>query len=149
LRYHPNTRIESKSFYKNGQLDGPLTIYDEDGNKVSVETYKNGILDGLFESYFIDGKPRIQGQYKDGLYEGEWKYYDDMGFIIGKGKYEAGTGTQMAFHLNGNTMREIEYVKNQKHGQDRFYDKQGKISRIDTYENGDFVKTEVVRSKAE
>jgi antitoxin component YwqK of YwqJK toxin-antitoxin module len=64
-------------------------------------------------------------------------YYDPFGNVVGVGNYQAGTGVQKAWWPNGKLKREIPYVSNKKHGEERWYDDAGNLERVVVYEDGE------------
>ncbi len=120
IRWYVNGNYESKSYYKDGKLEGKALMYDEDGNLLSEENYINDTLVGKFTQWYPSGQIKISGSYIHGNYSGTWLYYDLKGEIVGTGNYVNGSGIQKAWHPNGNIMREINYVNNLKHGEEKF-----------------------------
>ena len=58
------------------------------------------------------------------------------------GEYVKGKGKQRAWYRNSTLKREVNYLDNQKHGRETFYNADGTISRIVTYEHGEPVSTQ-------
>ena len=58
--------------YKNGEIDGPVEIYLDNGRLWEKTTYKDGVQEGPFESYHENGEVRDKGTYKDNEKCGEW-----------------------------------------------------------------------------
>jgi antitoxin component YwqK of YwqJK toxin-antitoxin module len=91
IKYYDSmyNKIKSKSYYKNGLLNGIFIKYNKTGQQ-SISFYKNGVLNGvyikLFNSYYITDytidnidyinpkKIEIKSNYVDGKLEG--KYYE-------------------------------------------------------------------------
>jgi len=66
---------ESEGRYKDGKLDGKLTIWYENGQKKSEINYKDGKLDGKWISWNKRGQKLTQKNYKNGKLDGkliEW-----------------------------------------------------------------------------
>jgi len=64
------------------------------------------------------------------MYQGRWVYYDANGNIIGVGNYDHGNGMQRAWWPNGKLKREVPYVNNEKKGEERFYNEEGKLEKV-------------------
>jgi antitoxin component YwqK of YwqJK toxin-antitoxin module len=139
-RWYPSGTLESRSFYKDGKLEGTALTFDEDGNKATEETYTNDTLDGIFNQWYSSGQLKIHGQYDKGYFDGQWVYHDIYGNVIGVGNYEKGSGTQKAWYPNGVLQREISYVKNVKHGAEKWYDTDGKLEKVIFYADGNVVE---------
>ena len=43
-RFYPSGKLRIKAFYYKDKLNGPFTVYDEDGKIVFVNLYSNGSL---------------------------------------------------------------------------------------------------------
>jgi len=138
-RWYPDGTLESRILYKDGKLEGTALTFDEEGNKATEETYRNDTLDGIFNQWYSNGQLKIHGQYDHGLYTGQWVYHDVYGNILGVGNYEKGTGTQKAWYPNGVLQREISYVKNVKHGAEKWYNTEGELEKVIYYSNGEAI----------
>jgi antitoxin component YwqK of YwqJK toxin-antitoxin module len=76
------------------------------------------------------------------LYDGQWLYFEDDGTIIGLGEYKKGAGKQKAWYRNSTLKRETSYLDNEKNGKEIWYNADGTVSKILTFEYGDIVSTE-------
>ena len=77
-----------------------------------------------------------------GMYDGKWLYFEDDGTIIGIGECKKGTGKQRGWYRNSVMKREVNFVDNQKHGQETWYNADGTIARILTFEYGELISTQ-------
>ena len=69
-------------------------------------------------------------------------YYEDDGTIVGIGEFNKGSGTQKSWYRHGTLKRVINYQENEKHGKETWYDAQGQVTKIVTFEFGSVIKTE-------
>ena len=84
-------QIELESGYKNGNLDGPYTMYKSGSRKIEERNYLNGKLHGLFRKYNERKNTVMQEiNYKNGLQHGSLKYFDEEGNITMEYEYEDG-----------------------------------------------------------
>ncbi len=135
-RWYSNGRLETESVYINGKLEGPAKTFDGRGNLIIEENYLHDSIHGTYRELYPDGLPKIEGQYVKGLFTGRWIYYDPFGQVVGIGNYSAGTGKQKAWWPNGNLKREIPYRRNLKHGEERWYDRDGNLEKVVVYKDG-------------
>ncbi|HNS17261.1 MAG TPA: toxin-antitoxin system YwqK family antitoxin [Bacteroidales bacterium] len=134
-RWFYNGNVESITFYSGGLKNGPAITFSESGEKVSEENYRNDSLEGPYTTWFPGVGIRITGFFDHGLYDSTWTYFNEQGRRIGEGRFEKGTGTQVGFYPSGKVMREIPYVENKKHGEERWYGEQGNLERVLVFEN--------------
>ncbi len=52
------------------------------------------------------------------------------------GNFAHGSGQQKAWWPNGNIKREINYQNNLKHGEERWFDENGKLEKVITFNEG-------------
>jgi antitoxin component YwqK of YwqJK toxin-antitoxin module len=131
-----NGNIKTKKFYSKGKISGIVTEWDKDGNKLVEMNYVNDTLDGSYNVWHPNGQIKIKGSYLMGLYDGEWTFYDESGIKVGEGSFSKGNGKHIAFYLNGNPRREINYRENVKHGKEIRWDEKGMIIEEIEYVDG-------------
>lgn len=133
-------RIESIS-YSNNLRNGKSIKYYDSGKILSLTTFSNDTLDGLYEEYYENGIARVSGQYSKGLYSGRWEYTNSLGLSAGYGEFTNGSGKQIAFHEGtGNIRVEVNYVNNEKDGEEIWYDNNNNIEKIIVYKAGKIVE---------
>jgi len=71
--------VEQEAYYKDGQLDGPVTYYSRKCKKDFYETYIKGVKEGVEVSYYPNGTIKAQGNYKKGNLDGYYRVYDRKG----------------------------------------------------------------------
>jgi antitoxin component YwqK of YwqJK toxin-antitoxin module len=139
-RWYPNGNAESVTAYSDGIRNGLSRTWDENGNRVSEEYYRNDTLHGTYTVWHPNGQIRISGFFDRGLFDSIWMYYDDRGLKIGVGRFDSGTGIQQEFEITGKLRHETPYRNNLKHGQERWFDANGNVTRIALYDNGQFIE---------
>jgi len=70
--------------YKNGILDGFVSIFYKNGQKEWRHTYNNGVLEGNYTRWHSNGKRAIDGFFENGIPVGIWAWRDRDGNIIKK-----------------------------------------------------------------
>lgn len=166
--WYENGSLQIEADYKNNELDGRFTRYFENGmkqseagytrgmqnglavewninGKVAVEkTYRNDTLDGICRQYDEQGRKIVEGSYKDGFFEGRWLYFNNLGILTGEGNFTRGSGTKQSWNEEGKLIGKAAYRENLRHGQETWYDDEGKIARIRTFEAGEMVSDSVI-----
>ena len=62
---HPNGKVKSEAFYKDGKFHGDYYEYFENGRRSKFIQYKNGLKDGIYIEYDITNKIVTQKRFKD------------------------------------------------------------------------------------
>ncbi|AFM03088.1 hypothetical protein Fleli_0624 [Bernardetia litoralis DSM 6794] len=145
--YSENREVEDTEYYENGNIselciiDYQYKLDDEDDyiriryDKI-VEYYETGELAGVsnavndeFEGKYIEfwanGFPMLKQEYKNDLLEGESSEY-----------YE-----------NGNTKFIGLFKSDKQEGKHYHYNEEGKITKIETWKNGELIKTEIPKQE--
>jgi len=134
-----NGNTQREEFYVNDTLHQKSKKYYENGKLQLEVNYDMGKLHGSYLEYHENGQIKVEGSFVHDLYDGEWVYYDVTGILIGRGKYEAGKGIHVSFHYNsGDTLVKTQYLKNEKHGPEIWYNIDGTIRETVFWENGVF-----------
>ena len=68
--------------YKDGVLDGFVSIFYKNGQKEWRHTYNNGVLEGNYTRWHRNGKRAIDGFFEDGIPVGVWAWRDEEGNIF-------------------------------------------------------------------
>jgi len=79
----PNfAREKEKSYYANDLLHGPKETYGNNAKPTMSSNYVNGQLEGKVVKYYEDGKTlKEESNYKNGKMDGSSKYYDQEGNV--------------------------------------------------------------------
>ena len=83
IEWHPDGRRLQET-YKNGLLDGSVSLFYKNGQKEWRYTYNNGVLDGNYTKWFKNGKRRVEGAFESGLPVGLWCWRTEDGTILKK-----------------------------------------------------------------
>ena len=143
-RWYMNGKKQSISNYSHDRLDGLQQSFDLNGKKTKEQEYHLDTLHGKSIEYYPSGKPRIEGQYNKGVYDGKWFYYSDDGTIVGLGEFKNGKGKQRAWYLNGPIKREVHYLGNEKHGDEKWFLPDGRLQKIIRYDHGQLVSVKEI-----
>ncbi len=135
-RYYENGKIQETANFKQGLKDSISLHYDLNGQLVIREFYINDSLHGPYQRWYETGQIAIEGNYVHGLMDGLWLFYDQDSDIIGKGDFVKGSGIQKIFFPNGKVQRQIRFQNNLKHGDEEFFDEQGKVVQLIRYQHG-------------
>ena len=75
--YHENGNLSSRVTYKKGLMQFSMD-YDQNGILVREVPYKNGDWDGVVKFYWEDGSLKTESFYVNGELKNEKDYYDDV-----------------------------------------------------------------------
>lgn len=75
--YYENGKLAEKSFYENGKLQGISIWYNDQGVVIKELNYDKGELHGLAKHFTNSGSLIIVGEYKRDKKHGLWKYYEN------------------------------------------------------------------------
>lgn len=162
--YHENGKPSLKTNYKDGVMHGKSTNFYFNGEKEMEETYKNGLrqgksmkwynngklkeeiyfvndtLHGEYNVYYKDGQIQTSGSFHKGLYDGQWVWWNKIGLKVGEAVYDKGDGKQTSWYINGRKKAVIPYKNNEMHGEARFYNEQGDLTKTIVYRNGEVIE---------
>jgi len=83
MHIKPNfARLAEKSYYANDTLHGVKETYGSSAKPISSSNYVNGQLEGKVVKYYDDGTTlKEESNYKNGKLDGVAKYYDQEGNV--------------------------------------------------------------------
>ena len=84
--FHPNKRVLVEN-YKNGNLDGAVSLFYTNGQKEWRYNYSNGILNGSYSRWYSNGIKATNGYFENGEPVGLWAWWDKNGVITKKQDY--------------------------------------------------------------
>lgn len=118
IYYDSNEKIASIALFQNGQLEGILRNYDEQGVLRDKFSYSAGILNGPYEHYSSQGVLFEKGTYKNGKKEGEVFTYFESGQLVKKENYLEGLlhGELHEYYPNGQPSAIWNYQRGLLHG---------------------------------
>ncbi len=134
-----NGKKKSKAEFKNGKLDGKVTIWHNTGEKSSVVNYKNGVKTGTEMHWYPTGTKKLEVNYNaEGLATGICKEYHSNEQVLSEGKYENGleVGLHKWYFKDGKIDQTIVYEKGLAHGKVIHYYQDGTKKMDADYEDG-------------
>tara|TARA_B100001996_G_C18636563_1_gene583914 strand:+ start:329 stop:874 length:546 start_codon:yes stop_codon:yes gene_type:complete len=73
--------------YRDGKLDGPISLFYKNGQKEWRYNYAKGILNGTYNRWHENGQKAIDGYFEGGQPIGIWAWWDETGKFLKKQKY--------------------------------------------------------------
>jgi antitoxin component YwqK of YwqJK toxin-antitoxin module len=117
--WHPNRQRSTSGTYKNDKAEGTWIAWHENGRQRREDNYKDGRKEGVHYQWHPNGQKRIEGHFKDDLEHGRWTGWHDNGVI----------------QVEGST-----YENGKEEGVWTYRDRQGRVTRTETYRAGRLVK---------
>ena len=83
---YPDKRILVEN-YKNGNLEGPVSLFYKNRQKEWRYNYTKGILNGTYSRWYANGQKAVNGYFENGEPVGLWAWWDQTGKFLKKEKY--------------------------------------------------------------
>ena len=101
--YFENGQLMEKGTLVDGVAQGPYASYHENGQLEEKTTFEDGMKNGPFELYFENGQLSWKGTYKNGERDGPYEGYWDNGQLAARSSYKNGIeeGVYYFYHDNG------------------------------------------------
>ncbi len=128
-------KIQEKSNYKNGTLDGYYCRYYENGQIRSELKYKNGTLDGLQTEWYDNGQINTETNFINGNIDGVQCFWYKNGQVGSKGIYKNGLLTSAVAYLPNGELCKVTKVSNGD-GVMAFYYENSKLANEYAYKLG-------------
>ena len=130
--YLANGKPQSVFVFKDGNIEGDIKIYNQNGQLEESYFISNNEIEGKYDSYYYEGPLKSTYHYKDGLLQGPFTVYHTNGKVSQKGFFNEDTkyGTVYYYSLNGNIMSTETYVD-------------GNIEKIAHYDTNEKLITEL------
>jgi antitoxin component YwqK of YwqJK toxin-antitoxin module len=128
-------RVVQEAEYRDGRLHGQVVIRDQEGRPAQRMTYRDGRLDGTLEQ-FDDGLLACTVSYRDGRADGPMTLYDtETGSVIGIIPYRTGKrhGEARFFDRDGVLQRTARYADDRLEGESVDFYPNGEVARVVTY----------------
>tara|TARA_B110000967_G_scaffold208492_1_gene260915 strand:+ start:3919 stop:4404 length:486 start_codon:yes stop_codon:yes gene_type:complete len=95
-----------------------------------------------YQKFFASGKVEYEGKLINDKKEGHWiTFYEDASLCkeidYSKGQQD---GKFIWYFTNGNKQQEADVVNGIKHGEDKYWNKDGTLNSITTFENGEQIE---------
>jgi len=85
--WYPNLRKLEEN-YKDGLLDGSVSLFYKTGQREWRHTYNNGQFDGLSTYWYDNGQKMQEGSFECGDSTGIWVWWDKNGHVKNEKKYK-------------------------------------------------------------
>ena len=141
-RWYENGKIMEESWYKDGVQDSVFHAYSLKGILVEEGYYVDGKLNGEYKRWYENGQVFQEGQYVDDMMDGSWLIFYSDGKLAATANFDKGTGTQTCYEQSGYKCLVTNYVDNEKHGRETYYNPDGRVTRVAVYEHGEWVRDE-------
>ncbi|MBR4146671.1 MAG: toxin-antitoxin system YwqK family antitoxin [Bacteroidales bacterium] len=141
-RWYENGKIMEESWYKDGVQDSVFHAYSLKGILVEEGYYVDGKLNGEYKRWYENGQVFQEGQYEDDMMDGSWLIFYADGKLAATANFDKGTGTQTSYEQSGYKCLVTNYVDNEKHGKETYFNPDGKVTRVAVYEHGEWVRDE-------
>jgi antitoxin component YwqK of YwqJK toxin-antitoxin module len=129
---HPNQKLKSLGYLKNGHKQGLWINWYQDGKLQSKKGWKNDFLQGKFKYWYPNGKLKVKGQTKGREVDGVWRQFyrngnkhhesiNNVGKLVShkiwkingelcqESKVENGTGTFVLYDENGSQIKRVTF----------------------------------------
>lgn len=168
--YYENGNKNGEGMLENGKQQGEWKYYLENGELVSsTETYLNGVLHGSYKEYYENLSYKKTGQYTNGKKEGIWRsffendqkryeYYKDDNVYRVEHFYANSNITMFEGDITNGIGQMVKYTKAEKKesegkidiskeiklGDWKYYDKNGNLTKTETYKEGKVISTKTI-----
>jgi len=88
--YPEHRRLEEN--YKNGILDGPVSLFFKNGQKEWRHNYTKGTLNGNYTRWYKNGQKASDGYFENGYEVGVWFWWNENGKLVKKRKFKKKEG---------------------------------------------------------
>jgi len=137
--YFDNGQQKSSVSYKDGQLDGEMTFWNENGGIWKKEQYVDGSL--VHESHYIfydSGKVKKERNYKNGKLNGRFMVWHDNGKKKSMVDYkdDKENGKFISWYRSGQIKQEAYYQNGQLNGEMTSWNENGQIESVEIFKEG-------------
>jgi antitoxin component YwqK of YwqJK toxin-antitoxin module len=124
--------------YKNGELDGKLSLFHENGVISEERTYSNGEREGASTSYYMNGVKKETYNVVNNSLDGMYTYYDKYGNKVSETNYKEGKleGTRISYLANGKIESKANYKDDKLDGEYERYFWTGQLKEKGKYDKG-------------
>ena len=138
--WYPNNQTKLLTTYKNGNLEGGYTAYNEEGALLQKKNFKAGDLNGAYQTYFQAGldQPEVATTYAaDEVQDKVVKYYAD-GSLSSEINFKAGkrNGPELNYYMNGKLSVDLNNTDGLMHGPIRKFYANGNPMEVGEAING-------------
>ncbi len=134
-------RIRTRTHYVDSQLQGPVSIHDEDGQLFLRGFLEAGEWSGLLEIFHENGSVWLEAHFEAGQLEGALRTRFPDGALESETRYQAGRedGLARSFYptaAGGRLRSEAHVEANQLVGRQRLLDRKGELIRTIDWNTG-------------
>ncbi|HUH50650.1 MAG TPA: hypothetical protein VLZ11_00940 [Flavobacterium sp.] len=100
-----------------------------------------------YQKYFDSGKVEYEGELINDKKEGRWITYYEDGSLCKEIDYSNGqkNGKFIWYFTNGNKQQEVDLVNGVNHEKEKYWNKDGTLNSITTFENGEQIEIRVYK----
>lgn len=150
--YYLNGKIKNKGVYKYDTKDGWWTENLENGSTWKFERFELGklketnMINGEYITYFENGVPATIYNFKNGKKNGSFReYYNLGGWKIEGISNDEGQVVDKRRVLDGDKLKIAgKYMNDELQGSIQHFSKEGKLIKVETYQNGKLMNTKDV-----
>ena len=115
----PSGQIASEAEYRDGNLDGPQTMWYEDGTVAARGSFADGTSTGVWRHWYPSGQLASEAEYRGGRMDGLWTTWREDGTVSSRGLFADGKqiGEHVDNHPDG-TRIAAHYVDGRKEGEE-------------------------------
>lgn len=88
--YYENGKLRLQAEFKNNMLNGTLTGWNKNGQKLIEIQYANDKENGEIREWYPNSNMKMQGKYIDGIKNGKFTTWDSQGEILSEEDYLIG-----------------------------------------------------------
>jgi antitoxin component YwqK of YwqJK toxin-antitoxin module len=125
LYYDEEGDLSQKESYLNGRVNGRAFTYYKNQQIAREQDFVEGVKNGMCKDYFKGGKPKFDATFLDGNLDGKVTHYFPNGSEWQRGQYKASV----------------------KDGKWLYFDENGLLLRIETFNLGKLVETKVIEEE--
>ena len=164
--FFSNGKVSALETWNNDVKEGSTAEFYDDGKVMKEGVFVKGKPEGLFKTYYRNNITSSIGKYKAGVKDGEWLYRSEKGEQENKEIYEGGqvvyttqervsywdsvetvvrsretynldfSTNYVHYYEEGKVQREGHFLKNAKHGEWKYYNKNGDLDSTISYVKG-------------
>ncbi|MBK9284067.1 MAG: toxin-antitoxin system YwqK family antitoxin [Sphingobacteriaceae bacterium] len=126
--------------YDNGKKVGVWIYYGKGGKSAGKvekeESYKDGEFDGTIKTFDENGLVTYSADYKNGKYNGKTKYYKSGALTMEEQNVDGQRNGKMIEYQSGKKWKETDFINAKKDGQEIYYFiENGKVKTITSYKD--------------
>ncbi len=135
--YEDGTLAFSGSF-KQGNKEGKFLDFFPDGSLKSEKNFKNSLVDGDQKEWFLNGKKQLEATFNEGKKEGFFRTWNEKEVLTYEGAFENDlqVGTHVECYGNGQTKEVMHFIKGKIEGKYESFYPDGQIRAVSFFKGG-------------